>query len=168
MTMRSSPPVPLSADMVGLRPGFDRSGLEMLDRAECLRLLATAGIGRIGITVGALPVVLPVRFQLQGDRIVFVAAIGSALDGATRDAVVAFEADDVDPRSCRGWSVTATGLAQDASAAELVEFATMGLPRWAAWSDDRLVVVSTVRLSGRRVGLPLSIGPVEYQTGALS
>ncbi|MGH9177667.1 MAG: pyridoxamine 5'-phosphate oxidase family protein, partial [Acidimicrobiales bacterium] len=81
---------------------LDRSGLEVLDRAECLRLLETAAVGRIGITVGALPVVLPVRFQLQGERIVFVATIGSTLEGATRDAVVAFEADQVDPQSCAG------------------------------------------------------------------
>ena len=145
-------------EVLGPRRELDRSGLEILDRGECLRLLETARIGRIGITAGALPVVLPVRFQLQGDRIVFVAAIGSTLDGATRNAVVAFEADDVEPQSCAGWSVTGTGLARDASAAELVEFAEIGLPRWAAWADDRLVVVSTERLSGRRIG-PLAPQP---------
>jgi nitroimidazol reductase NimA-like FMN-containing flavoprotein (pyridoxamine 5'-phosphate oxidase superfamily) len=131
---------------------LDRSGLEILDRDECFRLLATATVGRIGLTVGALPVVLPVSFRLQGDRIVFVAAVGSTLDAATRDAVVAFEADDVEPATCAGWSVTGTGVARDASAAELIDFAEAGLPRWAAWGDDRLVVVSTEMLSGRRIG----------------
>lgn len=150
--MRSPTPPMVSVPSDDAAPQLDGSGLEVLGRAECLRLLGTAAIGRVGITVGALPVVLPVRFQLQGDRMVFVAVVGTTLDGATRDAVVAFEADDVDPDTCAGWSVTGTGLARDASAAELVEFADTGLPRWAALADQRLVVVTTELLSGRRAG----------------
>ena len=47
----------------------DRNGLEVLDRAECLRLLGTASLGRIGLTSGALPTVLPVNFRLIDDEI---------------------------------------------------------------------------------------------------
>ena len=50
---------------------IDRNGLEVLDRDECLRLLGTATLGRVGITFGALPVVLPVNFRLRrrSDRV---------------------------------------------------------------------------------------------------
>jgi hypothetical protein len=33
----------------------DHNGLEVLGRDECLRLLGTATLGRIGVTSGALP-----------------------------------------------------------------------------------------------------------------
>jgi nitroimidazol reductase NimA-like FMN-containing flavoprotein (pyridoxamine 5'-phosphate oxidase superfamily) len=47
---------------------IDRNGLEVLDRDECLRLLATATLGRIGLTSQSLPTVLPVNFILEGER----------------------------------------------------------------------------------------------------
>ena len=48
---------------------IDRAGLRVLTREECLALLATAEIGRIAISARALPVILPVRFAMDGDRI---------------------------------------------------------------------------------------------------
>ena len=45
---------------------IDRNGLEVLDRAECIRLLRTVSLGRIGITAGATADDPP--DQLQGRR----------------------------------------------------------------------------------------------------
>jgi nitroimidazol reductase NimA-like FMN-containing flavoprotein (pyridoxamine 5'-phosphate oxidase superfamily) len=42
--------------------------METLDRAECLRLLEAATVGRIGVSIGALPVILPVNFAGGGGR----------------------------------------------------------------------------------------------------
>src|SRR6516165_11352239 len=92
----------------GLHAGamdMDRNGLEILDRAECLHLLSGSVLGRIAVTVGALPVILPVNFLLDGDRILIRTGKGTKLEAATRDAVVAFEVDDVEPFSHSGWSV---------------------------------------------------------------
>src|SRR4030095_14183770 len=69
----------------------DRNGLEVLDRDECLRLLARATLGRLGFTSGALPTVLPVSYHLDGDRILVRTRRGGRLDAALCDAVVAFE-----------------------------------------------------------------------------
>ena len=93
----------------------DRNGLEVLDRDECLRLLASATLGRIGFTSGALPTVLPVNFDLDGERILVRTGRGSKLDAALRDAVVAFEVDDFDPICHSGWSVAVTGVATEVS-----------------------------------------------------
>ena len=41
--------------------------VEVLDEAECLRLLTTAAIGRVAFTEGALPAVQPVALPLLGD-----------------------------------------------------------------------------------------------------
>ncbi len=72
---------------------IDRNGLEVLNREECLRLLRHATLGRVAITSGALPQVLPVNFRLFGDRIVFRTGLGTKLDAATSNNVVAFEVD---------------------------------------------------------------------------
>jgi nitroimidazol reductase NimA-like FMN-containing flavoprotein (pyridoxamine 5'-phosphate oxidase superfamily) len=71
----------------------DRVRLETLDRAECLNLMATAPVGRIGVSIGALPAIIPVNFALVGANIVIRTVPGAKLDAATRHAVVAFEVD---------------------------------------------------------------------------
>lgn len=45
--------------------------MEKLTRAQCLELMATVPVGRIGVSVKALPVILPVNFVLLGENIVF-------------------------------------------------------------------------------------------------
>src|SRR5215204_6365214 len=87
----------------------DRNGLEVLAPDECLRLLATATLGRIGVTSGALPTVLPINFRFDGRRILFRTGVGTKLDAATHNAVVAFEVDEIDPLAHTGWSVGAGG-----------------------------------------------------------
>ena len=52
--------------MAALQP--DDPVLEELSRAECLRLLATATIGRISYTRQALPAMEPVNFALHYGR----------------------------------------------------------------------------------------------------
>ena len=91
----------------------DRNGLEVLDREECLRLLATATLGRLGLTSGALPTVLPVNFRLDSERVLVRTGRGSKLDAATQNTVVAFEVDDFDPLFQSGWSVVIVGMARE-------------------------------------------------------
>lgn len=132
---------------------IDRNGLEVLGRAECLRLIASATLGRLAITSHALPLVLPVNFRLVGDRIVFRTGVGTKLDAATSGNVVAFEVDDMDPLWHSGWSVVVTGVAHEVSdAAERSELEALGIPRWAPMTADRMVAVDTDVISGRRVG----------------
>jgi nitroimidazol reductase NimA-like FMN-containing flavoprotein (pyridoxamine 5'-phosphate oxidase superfamily) len=133
-------------------PELDRNGLEVLDRQECLRLLATASLGRIGISSGALPVVLPVNFRLVGDRIVFRTASGTKLDAATRGAVVAFEVDAMDPVEHTGWSVMITGVAQQVrEPADIEAVSPERVARWAPLGEDCIVAISTDLVSGRRI-----------------
>jgi hypothetical protein len=149
----------------GCRPGggtidgmeVDRNGLEVLGRDECLALLAGAVIGRIGLSSGALPTVLPVAYGVVGDRIVVRTGRGSKLDAATRNAVVAFEVDDIDPQHRTGWSVVVTGVARAIEPADLPPAQRGGPARWVSGGDDdRLVAISTELISGRR----LRPGPV--------
>ena len=92
------------------QPELGQSALEVLSRRECLGLLSSAKVGRIAFHAGALPMILPVAYALEDRGIVARVRTGSPLESATMDAVVAFEADDVDPARGRGWSVTVTGF----------------------------------------------------------
>ena len=130
----------------------DRKGLEVLERTQCLSLLASATLGRLGISLGALPVVLPVNFRLVGERVVFRTSSGTKLDAATSNAVVAFEVDDFEPVSHAGWSVVVTGEARAVTdPAELAELEQARIPRWAPAAGDRIVAIPTTMVSGRRI-----------------
>jgi len=82
---------------------------EALEPAECLRLLGTAGIGRLAYTQAALPAIRPVSFSLRGQDVLVPAVRGSSFLTALQGAVVAFEADDYDPATRTGWAVTVVG-----------------------------------------------------------
>ena len=128
----------------------DRNGLEILDRDECLRLLGTATLGRMGLSSGTTPMVLPVNFRLDGERILVRTGRGTKLDAALRNAVVAFEADDFDPVYHSGWSVVVTGVAREVTdPGELDDLPPVA--RWAPRGDTRVVAVSTELVSGRRI-----------------
>jgi nitroimidazol reductase NimA-like FMN-containing flavoprotein (pyridoxamine 5'-phosphate oxidase superfamily) len=130
----------------------DRSGLEVLDRDECLRLLASATLGRIGFTSGALPAVLPVNFHLDGERILLRTGRGSQLDAALQNAVVAFEVDAFDPIHHSGWSVAVTGVATEVSdPTELDAARHEPVTRWTLAGSESVVAISTEFMSGRRI-----------------
>ena len=74
----------------------DGSALERLSRDQCLTLMASVPVGRIIYTQRALPAVELVNFALdQGDIVIRTDRSGK-LAAATRGAVVAFEADQLD------------------------------------------------------------------------
>jgi hypothetical protein len=131
---------------------FDRNGLAVLHRGECLDLLTTATLGRIGISSGALPVVLPVNYWCDGERLLIRTGEGTKLDAATRDSVVAFEVDDIDPVDHTGWSVVVTGVASEVTDPDdLAELAQAPLVRWAPQGNGRVVAISLDMISGRRI-----------------
>ncbi|MEA3056455.1 MAG: hypothetical protein QOD30_1887 [Actinomycetota bacterium] len=130
----------------------DRNGLEVLERDDCLRLLRSATLGRVGVTSGALPKILPVNFRLVGDRILIRTGVGTKLDAATKNSVVAFEVDHMDPFEHTGWSVMITGVAREVTDPdEVAELERPPLPRWAPKGDGRVVAISTEMVSGRRI-----------------
>jgi uncharacterized protein len=132
----------------------DRNGLEVLPRAVCLHLLAEAHVGRIALSMGALPVVLPVNFAMCDDDILVRTAPGTKLEAAATNAVVAFEVDNVDPVYHTGWSVLAQGIAKEVTdPTDLERARRVPLVPWAG-SDGHYLLISTEFLSGRRMLVP--------------
>ncbi|MCG5218929.1 pyridoxamine 5'-phosphate oxidase family protein [Streptosporangium sp. KLBMP 9127] len=131
---------------------LDSAGLHVLSQQECIRLLASARIGRIVFTERALPAVQPVGFALDGDTIVVRAAARSTLAGAAHDAIVAFEADDFNPETRTGWSVTTVGHARAVhDPAEIERLARLPLISWTPGGPDHYIVIQPEQLSGRRL-----------------
>jgi nitroimidazol reductase NimA-like FMN-containing flavoprotein (pyridoxamine 5'-phosphate oxidase superfamily) len=110
--MTTQPDVPPAIDrraFLGIAGAARRGeGTHVLSQLECLRLLGSVDMGRLALSVGALPAVVPVRFVLVDEAVFFAAPCGSDLEAAVRDQVVAFEVDEVDPTG--GWSVVVTGI----------------------------------------------------------
>jgi hypothetical protein len=88
------------------------NGLELLTRETAWDLLCGEEVGRVGITLGALPVILPVNFVVIDGAIVFRTAPGSKLSAAASGAVVAFEVDSHDRDRRSGWSVLVVGRSE--------------------------------------------------------
>ena len=130
---------------------FDRNGLEVLDRETSLGLLATATVGRIGVTSGALPTILPVNFWFDGESILVRTGEGTKLHAAANGAVVAFEVDHIDPVDHAGWSVVVTGPAREVTdVEELAEVHRLPLPHWSP-ANGHVVAIDPAIVSGRRL-----------------
>jgi nitroimidazol reductase NimA-like FMN-containing flavoprotein (pyridoxamine 5'-phosphate oxidase superfamily) len=132
----------------------DRNGLEVLDRDECLRLLATAEIGRVIVTVGALPAAFPVNFALWDGDVVFRTGTGSKLVAAVDKAIVAFEVDEIDRVTKSGWSVLVTGPAMAVDQTPDMAIADRLAPQpWLPRYRGHVVRIRSELVSGRRLDL---------------
>jgi len=127
-------------------------GLELLSETECRDLLRGASVGRVGVSVNALPVILPVNYRIFGDAVRFWSSPGLKLHAAQDHNVVAFEIDEFDEDHQSGWSVLAVGLAAEVVDSGVIESTVEdGLRPWADGERSHLVEVSITFLSGRRI-----------------
>jgi uncharacterized protein len=117
---------------------------EVLGRAESLRLLATAVIGRLAFTRAALPAIRPVSFTMDGEDLLIPVPGDDPLIDALRGSVVAFEVDAYDQARRTGWTVAVVGASRVLHPPGV---------------DDRLLPRSVVAvrvglIEGLRTGLP--------------
>jgi nitroimidazol reductase NimA-like FMN-containing flavoprotein (pyridoxamine 5'-phosphate oxidase superfamily) len=132
-------------------------GLEVLNRAECLRLLGSVPFGRIVFTLHAMPAIQPVNFLVDGERVVIRTSSDSKLAAASSGAVVAFEADDIDSVTRAGWSVTVVGHGSIIDDPDEVERLTArGLEAWATPGSDRFIAIQMEQLAGRWLHSPVA------------
>lgn len=131
---------------------LDASGLEILEREDCLALISSTTIGRIVFTASALPAVLPITFAFDGESIVFKTGAQTRLAAAGTGGVVAFEVDEVDQVTLTGWSVVVTGrLTTIRDPEELAKAETLPLRSWVPAPRDRFLRITPEIVSGRRI-----------------
>lgn len=134
-------------------------GLELLTEDEARGLLAGGEVGRVGITIGALPAIFPVNYRVIDGAILFRTAPGSKMSAAAGGAVVAFEVDDYQLADRSGWSVLAVGRAEVVDDPATTRKALDAhLEPWAEGARTTIVRIEPTFISGRRiVHLPPSL-----------
>lgn len=87
---------------------------------ECLRLLGTAAIGRLGFSQAALPVVQPVTYRLANGA-VLITAIRGRTASAIQDGIVVLGVDSFGMDPTEGWAVNVVGPIRLAAGSLLLE-----------------------------------------------
>nr|WSW70992.1 pyridoxamine 5'-phosphate oxidase family protein [Streptomyces sp. NBC_00995] len=139
----------------GLARAARQARMVELDESESWTLLGDHGVGRVALTGGDGPVVLPLNYQVLEREVVFSTAEHSPL--AAADGVeIAFEADHIDDAFSRGWSVLVVGpvraVTEEETARRLRE-AAYSTP-WAEEGRRHVMVLSPRRVTGRRIVVP--------------
>jgi uncharacterized protein len=131
----------------------DHAGLEILPFADCLRLLDSVPVGRVGLLADGEVVILPVNYLMDGPDVIFRTASGSKLSSVGSKNHIGFEADQYDVRTHSGWSVVISGFTEVVeSDAEIERFERLGLQSWggAAARDPHWVRIRPTSVTGRR------------------
>lgn len=128
--------------------GGGQTTLVELDRDECLRLLAEQAVGRLAVSQRHRPpLVVPVNYVLDGDRVLFRSGYGTKLR-TMAGRRVSFEVDWLDPVARVGWSVLAYGRAAEIRLRD----AGPVLPEpWVPDDKPYLVSLQVGAVSGRRI-----------------
>lgn len=137
------------------------SGMEVLTEEECMGLLAASQVGRVGIVVGAQPLIFPVNYLFDAGSIVVRTNAGTMLGGASL-AHVAFEIDGFDPARRSGWSVLVQGVGHDVTdALDLTSerLQALEVSPWAPGAKPRLLRIDAETVTGRRFGGEPAQGP---------
>jgi len=124
---------------------------ETLDAEQCMRLLATARLGRCAWVGQAGIQVLPVNHAVLDGEVVFRTDLYGALAEATSSGSVAYEADELDDRMQSSWSVLVVGRAERVE--EPTEMASMFRrldEPWAPGPRQLVVRIIPTRVTGRR------------------
>ena len=87
------------------------SAATALTESECFERLSQVSLGRIAVSIDALPVILPVHFVLSDETVLFPTVTGSKFDAATTGTVIAFQADAQETPGGDYWSVLLQGIA---------------------------------------------------------
>ncbi len=135
-------------------------GLELLTEDQCRSLLATGGVGRVGVTIGGLPAILPVNFAYVDNDIVFRTGEGTKLHAASRGSIIAFEIDDYDADERSGWSVLLVGHSSTVTDYDArVALDRRGLATWAGSERSSYVRLHPELITGRRIMTDVTFGP---------
>ncbi len=130
----------------------DRNLLQVLPLAECLELMDSASVGRLGFEVDGQPMILPVNHLRSGMQVGFRSADGAKVDAVRSVARVAFEVDGYDDETRTGWSVLGLGTARLANDIETSHFESGNLTPWAdGVPRDHWIVIDLTHVTGRRV-----------------
>lgn len=127
------------------------NGFANIDEGVCFGHLESSHIGHLGLTAGALPVVIPVRYRLEGRSLVFATEGGAKLRLARRNAVACLEIAGTDPSTGIDWTVLATGrLREITDPSSISSSDAISLRAWGLPPAEHMVALDIELLSGSK------------------
>ena len=128
-----------------------RTGIEVMERSECLSLLDAEFVGRLAILDGGTPLILPINYALDGEHVVFRTAAGAKISAKNRPAC--FEIDGHDDEQHLGWSVVIRGRLEEVTTHQAHLFDRLAdLPQpWALGDKPHVMRLVPDSIQGRRV-----------------
>jgi nitroimidazol reductase NimA-like FMN-containing flavoprotein (pyridoxamine 5'-phosphate oxidase superfamily) len=134
------------------RSPSQRRVMRELTAEESLELLSSVPLGRVVFTDQALPAIRPVNHLVDDGQVVIRTHPGAAvLTAAVQKAVVAYQADLIDPVERIGWSVVVTGVARVVSREAAVSYRERLQPWVEPPSRDRVISISADLVTGFRL-----------------
>ena len=140
-------------------PGVsDRRVLEPLSEAECMRLLASGGLGRLVYNSRYGPTAMPTVYRIEGESVVLGTWDPALFDEDLRTGIahaeyqVAVEADQLDLEAREGWIVLVRGAAHHLDTeAERAPLIGAGLEPWIDGVAAHFIRVTPTSTWGNRV-----------------
>jgi uncharacterized protein len=131
------------------------TGLVVIERDECFKLLATEEVGRLAVAVGGRPEIFPVNYVVHGDGVVFRTDPGTKLAAVVRGPVC-FEVDHLEKGSRTAWSVILHGRAHQVTPFDSPGLhdrtAHLALYPWTGTPKAHLIQIVPTTVTGRRIG----------------
>jgi len=84
----------------------------VLPAAECWELLSRSTLGRMALSIHALPIILPVRYVVDGATVAISIDRLGMPGAAVHNSVVAFAVDEISQVTDEGWWVQMQGVAR--------------------------------------------------------
>jgi nitroimidazol reductase NimA-like FMN-containing flavoprotein (pyridoxamine 5'-phosphate oxidase superfamily) len=125
--------------------------LTEMSAGECLDLMGSTSVGRVGFADEDGPVVLPVNYVLDGETVLFRTSPHNTVARYVDSTLVAFEVDEFDDFTQSGWSVLVRGVASFVAADELPRDERFRPFPWADGVRTLVVRVTPGSVTGRRV-----------------
>lgn len=124
----------------------------IIDEDECLALLTSTTVGRVGFVHDGRIEIIPVNYRVDGRDVLVRTREGGILSALPDQSSVAFEVDHHDDLGGTAWSVLLSGSVESITAEEAEAVPTTR--RHIVWAGDERTLwlrFVTDRVSGRRV-----------------
>lgn len=126
-----------------------------LSYSACRGLLAGGVVGRVAVSTPAGLRIFTVNYSVVDEAIIFRTAASGLLGTYACDSPLAFEVDNLDYGTGRGWTVLAVGQGQAVDDAQVTAHirAVWDPQPWAAGDRPCYVRLAWEELTGRTIGL---------------
>jgi nitroimidazol reductase NimA-like FMN-containing flavoprotein (pyridoxamine 5'-phosphate oxidase superfamily) len=127
--------------------------LEEISPEECRKLLSENRVGRLAVVVGGRPLIFPVNYVFDEDRVVFRTDEGLKLHHVPLRRV-AFEIDGYDESAGTGWSVVVQGSTYEITRAidsRSEELRRLPVQPFAPGEKPHWIEIQADTVTGRRI-----------------